>query len=347
MQMSSRRDWCKKLCYRSGKKWCALPDWALSLIHIGWELGNLPESEKRVSAAFILPHRGFAPSFLSLGATLAQSVPRLRPGDIENHFAELLGLTSTGVPTPLLYLRKAVCFKGAFDGVQETDGEKFVRVTVNASVAGKTGRDTYFVGRANSHNLHIDRDSSFVLTRSPHKCDVLSNRDFLSGLYSDDEASSLHMAVNPSVTLVTRINSLREEALEEEFAWQADDDNGTYHAGTLNDVLRIDRFVSTSVRPQVLLLPVSSSEETIVPAMIDSRVVILDGAQTYMQWSHHFTRANVVTLLSHTDSNVELVVDEINRRYLSKSDSQDPLLAETLNVPNKGAEGVVFWEKRR
>jgi hypothetical protein len=345
MQMSSRRDWCKKLYYRSGKKWRALPDWALSLIHIGWELENLSKAEDRVTTVLILPHRAFAASFLGLGATLAQSVPRLKPGDIENHFAKLLGLSSAGVPTPLLYLRNGVCFNGAFDGVQEIDGEKFVRVTVNASVAGKTGRNTYFVGRGNSHNLHIDQDSSFVLTKVAHKRDVLSNRDFLSGLYSDDEASSLHIAANPSVTLVTKMNSLKEEVLEEEFACL--DDSGKYYSGTLNDVLRIDRFVPTSVRPRILLLPASLSEETIVPAMIESGVVILDGAQAYTQWSHHFTHANVVTLLSHTDTNVELVVDEINRRYLGKSDSQDTLLTEALKVPNKGAEGVVFWEKRR
>ena len=345
MQMPSRRDWCKKLCYRCGKKWRALPDWALSLIHIGWELGNLSEAEDRVATVLVLPHRGFAASFLGLGATLAQAIPRLQPDDIQNHFDELLGLASAGDPTPLLYLRDGICFNGAFDGVQEVDGQRFVRVTVNASVAGKTGRSTYFVGRANSHNLHIDRYSTFVLTKLAHKRDVLSNRGFLGGLYSDDEASRLHIAVKPSVTLVTRLNSLRQEALEEEFACL--DQDGNYHAGTLNDLLRIDRFVSKSIRPRVLLVPASSGEETIDPAMTESGLVILDGSQAYTQWSHHFSQSNMVTLLSHTDTDVELVVDEINRRYLGKSDSQDALLAEALKVPNKGAEGVVFWEKRR
>lgn len=344
--MSTRRDWYRTLCYRADRKWRLLPEWAVSLIDIGWALHECPKTKDRVSTTLLLPSRAFAGTFIALGNVLAQAVPSPSYADLEQHFSDLLSLAGPQrTRASLIYLLNGRAMRGVFDGIYKDGGASFIRVRVERDFAHRTSGSTYAIGKYKSADLHIDPEGDGILGKHIYSRATVKNAAFIGGLYTPSEANLIHISSTPTITLFGRVNAMHAEVCEERFASKADATKAG--EGFLNEVLRVDRFVSASTRPRVRLIATASEETVLTDEMRASSLVIFDGADSYLKWSHHFAHSDIVTLLSQTDSQIDDAVQNINARSLTRSMPDSESSMSNVIKLGAGTDGTVFLERRR
>lgn len=318
----------------------------MSLIDIGSALHDCPKTEDRISTTLLLPNRGFAAAFISLGNVLAQSVPSPSKADLEQHFADLLSLAEAHrSTTSLVYFLEGRAMRGVFDGIYNEDGVSFIRVRVERHFAHRTSGSTYVIGKSKAIDLHIDPDGDGTLGKHIYSRATVQNAAFVEGLYTSSEANLIHISSVPTIILFSRVNSMHAEVCEERFVRKT---NATKAGeGFLNEVLKIDRFTSASTRPRMRLIATASEETVLTQAVRDSNLVIFDGADTYLKWHHHFSKSDIVTLLSPTDSQIDDAVANVNARSLTRTlpDIESPM-SDFLKL-GAGSDGTVFRERRR
>lgn len=345
MPTLTRRDWCKTLCYRDGRKWQELPPWAVSLIDIGWTIGNRPSTDERLAVCIIVPDRRFASALLALGHLLAQSIPVATVEDIDRHFQELLALPNpSAAQTSLIYLMDGRSYRGMFDGVREEAGKPLIRVCIQERASDRSGGLTLFLDRSKADDLHIDPESHDRLGRNVNGRAILKNRSFVKNVYEPRELNRLHILALPTICIVGRVSALRHEVVDETFACR--DGDGSINEGVLNDLLKIDRFVSSS-RPRVQLIPTASEPSMAMPEGSNPKIVILDGSDSYLKWSHCFKSSDSISVLCHTDSQLEDAVANLNERYVMRSEHLGDETATVLAGLRRRLDGMAFWEARR
>lgn len=346
MPTLTRRDWYKTLCYRDGRRWQDLPTWAISLIDIGWSIGTRPETEERLTTCIIVPDRRFASAFLALGHLLAQSIPVPTVKDIDKHFEGLLALPDPrAAQTSLIYLRDGRSYRGMFDGVREEHGKPLIRVCIQEKASDRSGGLTLFINRAKAGDLYIDPESHERLGRNVNGRAILKNRSFMKDLYEPHELNRLHILGLPTVCIVGRVSALRQEVLDEVFASRESD--GSANEGALNDLIKIDRFVPASSRPRVHLVPTASESSVEMFGGSHPEIAILDGSDSYLKWSHYFKSSDSISILCHTDSQLDDAVANLNERYVMRSELPDDRTAGGLAELRQGFDGMAFWEARR
>ncbi len=346
MPTLTRRDWCKTLCYRDARRWKDLPSWAISLIDIGWSIGSRPATDERLTICIIVPDRRFASAFLALGHLLAQPIPIPTVEAIDKHFEGLLALPDPSVvQTSLIYLMDGRSYRGMFDGVREEHGKPLIRVCIQEKASDRSGGLTLFINRAKAGDLHIDPEPHDRLGRNVNGRAILKNRSFMKDVYEPHELNRLHILGLPTVCIVGRVSALRHEVLDEVFASRESD--GSANEGVLNDLIKIDRFVPTSSRPRVHLIPSASAPLIETLGGSDPKIAILDGSESYLRWSHYFKSSDTISILCHTDSQLDDAVTNINERYVMRSELPDDGTVACLAELGRGFDGMAFWEARR
>jgi hypothetical protein len=346
MSALTRRDWCKTLCYRDGRTWRNLPPWATSLIDIGWTIGNHPIGEEKLSVVIVVPNRRFASALLALGYLLAEPVPAPSVQDLDKHFADLLALPDARfTQTSLIYLSNGRSIHGLFEGVRDVEGEPRIGVCVQEKASDRSGGLTLFIDRARAGELHIDPEPPDRLGRNVNGRAILKNRSFVKNVYETTESARLHTLGLPTVCIVGRQNALRAETLEEVFACQ--EGNGLINEGVLNDIIKVDRFLPTSLRPRVRLIPTASEDS--LSALDDTlpKVVILDGSDSHLKWSHAFKSKDSISVFCLRDSQLDDAVANINERYGMRSERQNDKILNDLVGLRARFDGTAFWEIRR
>ena len=297
MPTPSRRDWSKTLCYQTGGTWRPLPHWALSLIEIGWKLEDRPASNERVALVIVVPDRRFAAALLGLGHILAQAVPFPTKEELDLHFDALLALPDPVMtPTPLIYLSDGRSYRGVHAGVRQVDGQPRISVCVQERASDRSGGATYFIDRARAGNLHVDPEPHNRLGRNVNGRSLSRSRSFAKQVYDSSELGRLHIFARPTLLLIGRLNALRNEILYEDFATR--DKKGAYQEGVLNDLLKVDRFLASSLRARTCLIPAAAEESIVKAGDSPSKLVIFDGADTHLRWCHHFKATDAVSIFS-------------------------------------------------
>jgi hypothetical protein len=346
MPTQTRRDWCKTLCYRDGRRWQDLPPWAISLIDIGWSIGTRPLTDERLAICIIVPDRRFASAFLALGHLLAQSIPVPTVDDIDRHFEALLALPGpSAAQTSLIYLMDGRSYRGMFDGVREEHGKSLIRVCIQEKASDRSGGLTLFIDRSKAGDLHIDPEPHDRLGRNVNGRAILKNHSFMKNVYEPHELNRLHILALPTICIVGRVNALRHEVLDEAFACR--ESNGSVNEGVLNDLIKIDRFVPTSSRPRVHLVPTASDPSIETHGLSEPEIAILDGSDSYLKWSHHFKSSDTISILCHTDSQLDDAVTNLNERYVMRSELPEDGTVARLAELRRGFDGTAFWEARR
>jgi hypothetical protein len=346
MPTLTRRDWCKTLCYRDGRKWQELPPWAVSLIDIGWSIGNRPATDEKLAVCIIVPDRRFASAFLALGHLLAQSIPIPTVEDIDKHFEGLLALPDpSAAQTSLIYLKNGRSIRGRFHGVSEEAGKSLIRVCIQEKASDRSGGATLFIDRTKAGDLHIDPEPHDRLGRNIKGRAMLKNRSFLKNVYEPHELNRLHILGLPTACIVGRVNALHNEVLNEVFACRESD--GSASEGVLNDIIKVDRFTPTSSRPRVHLVPTASESSIEIFGGSHPEIAIMDGSDSYLKWSHYFKSLDTISILCHTDSQLDDAVANINERYVMRSERPDDRTVDGLAELRRGFDGIAFWEARR
>lgn len=313
----SRLDKCLALRYRHEQGWCPFPEWAQFFIRVGWDLRADDPDQKRNVIAVCVPHRAFAASLAAFGAVLAEPLPVPTRCDVQRHFERLLNLPDPAqTPTALTYLYGGRELRGAFAGIHEERGQRFVKVCVQARAAHGAGGLTHYVQEANAIKVHIVPDSQPRLDPHVGGRALVSNIDFVRHFYTQDELHVLHLAARCQILIIGRVNALREETTQVQCAIPAMD--GIYE-GVLNDILRIRKFISEASRART---GVYAAQRDLGPSPEDSAAVkfaILDGADAFSKWRSCFPRANLLVILDRTEPMFEEGLSQVNTLYYLRS----------------------------
>lgn len=336
----SRLDKCLSLRFWRDDEWCPLPAWAQFFIRIGWRLRSENSGEsRRTVAAVCVPHRAFSASFAALGSVLQEPLPTPSPEDIKRHFEVLLNLPDPAQrPVALTYFRNGRKFHGMFDGVDKNYPNR-IRIRVQARYADKSGAGTFVVGDSDAINIQIEPDEKPVLNSKSAGIALITHADFVSSFYSQSEIHLLHIAAKCHVSVVGRMNTMREETTKLRYA--IPDGHQSENSGVLNDLLRIRKFSSTASIARTSIYPAqrsagphSSDRETV-------RLAIFDGSEAFIKWGTCFPHANILVILDRTEHAFQEGLSQLNSRYYTRTD--DYALGTDTSIPTS-VDSIGFVE---
>jgi hypothetical protein len=166
-------------------------------------------------------------------------------------------------------------------------------------------------------NVQIEPDVQPALGRHASGTALVPHSSFVNHFYTQDELHLLHLAARCQVAVIGRVNALRHETTQIQFAVAAK--GQAVNEGVLNDILRIRKFIShvNSARTAVY-----ATQRDIGPSPGDveaARLAIFDGADAYAKWGSCFPRANVLVILDRTESMFQEGLAQVNTRYYVRS----------------------------
>jgi hypothetical protein len=115
--------------------------------------------------------------------------------------------------------------------------------------------------------------------------------------------------------------------------------------GTLSDLLRIKRLLTPGSPYRSNIFATNSRRPPRYSDDLVPTLVIFDGAQGFLKWRDNFPSSHWLVLLDSTSPNFESGRNELNNRYLQRSEIEPSL--DSFPVPPDGVEMIVFQEKRR
>lgn len=318
-------------------EWHNLPAWAEFFINFGKQLVLADHSKSRNVAAIVVPTRAYCAAFTSLGIVIGDVAKQSLPSK-ELHFEKLFDLPrGTPVvyrPTPTTILR------GILQEPDEHNGKLVIRVQVQSSEPGRSGALTHLIDENRAYQVQPAKDFG-ALPRHPIEREDRFANNFVESILG--AADPIQLGLKPRVvcTFIGHRNTLEQEIRQTVLAVHHD---GLLRAkGTLQDVLRVDCFMSDEqIHRCALILPSSSLQTSDVVDKIES-VVVFDGSAGYLKWGTKWPRQHLVIVLDRADPFFHEVIIEINSRFL-----QNHVNAEnTIDISGAppGTELFIFQEE--
>jgi hypothetical protein len=324
------------LHFEDSGKWYSLPEWAEYFISVGKQLASADNSTSRVVTAIVVPTRAYCAAFVSLGMVVSDAAAHISFSS-KTHFKELFELPSG---TPVIFRpapRKVQ--RGVLQGPQYYDGKQYVRVQVESWDAKTGGGLTHFIDESRAHQVQLAEHSGKLPKRQNSENKRFANR-FVDSLLGDDDPVQLGLRSKFVCAIIGKKNALEHELRRTPLAIHA---NGCCQAkGHLQDVLRMDRFVSGEQSYRSALVPIGSrppSSDVISQVEIGA---VFDGAAGFLKWGSEWPGQHQIIILDRTEHYFDDAISAVNSRF-----SQNRINAETTlpaNSPPPGSEVISFRE---
>lgn len=310
------------LHFEDSGNWYSLPDWAEYFISIGKQLACADHGESRIITAIVVPTRAFGAAFVSLGMVISDAAARDHSSQ-SAHFEKLFDLPA-GTPV-ILKPKPGKTLKGIIQGPDETQGRLFVRVQVHSTAGGGL---TYLIDESRAFQVQPARHSGKLPKTQGGENGRFANH-FVDSLLG--EADPVHLGLRSKLccAIVGKRNTLEREIRKTPLAIHV---NGQHHAeGQLQDVLRIDRFVTEQQSHRSALLPIGAEPPS--DTVIDNveMGVVFDGAHGFLKWGDMWKGRHQVVILDRTELYFDDAINAINSKY-----SQNRLDGEAA-LPGTGA----------
>ncbi|MDX1965427.1 MAG: hypothetical protein SFX18_19940 [Pirellulales bacterium] len=316
--------------------WYSLPEWAEYFIGIGKQLACADQLESRIVTAIVVPTRAFGAAYVSLGMVISDAAAR-DSSSAAAHFENLLALAAG---TPVIFRqgpRKVL--KGVLKGTEEYNGNLHVRVQVQSRDPRTGGGLTYLIDKSRALLVQPAKHSGKLPKKQGGENKRFAN-SFVDTLLGDADPVQLGIRSKLVCAIVGKKSSLEYEIRHTPLALHT---NGNCQAeGQLQDVLRIDRFVSGEQSYRSALVPVGSSPPS---GDVISKVeigVVFDGAAGFLKWGSMWPDRHQVIILDRTELYFDDAITAINCRFSqNRADASSHLPAEGA-LP--GGEVLVFRE---
>lgn len=321
------------LHFEDSGDWHSLPEWAEYFIRVGKHLAVADNAESRIVTAIVVPTRAYCAAFVSLGMVISDAAARDRTSE-SAHFEALFDLPPG---TPIIYREKpGKTLKGVLQGPEEVKGSLFVRVQVHSKAGGSL---TYFVGETHALKVQPARHSGKLPKKQQGQNARFANQ-FVDGLLGDADPVQLGLRSKLVCAIVGKKNTLEHEIRHTPLALHANSNH--YAQGQLQDVLRVDRFVTGQQSYRSALVPVGSSHPTgDVTSQIEMGVVF-DGAAGFLKWGTLWPDQHQIVILDRTELYFDDAITAINSRYSQDRTDAEPPLPASGAPP--GGEVLAFRE---
>jgi hypothetical protein len=288
-------------------KWYSLPEWAEYFIGVGQQLVSAPPAESRTVTAIVVPTRAFGAAFLSLGMVITDAASRDQASE-SAHFEKLFDLPPG---TPVIFRpKKGEALRGVLQAPEEYDGKLFVRVQVHNKAGGSL---TYPIAESQSLKVQPTGGRSWKLPKKQGVDNVRTANKFVDSLLGETDPVQLGLRSKFVCALVGRRNVLEHEIRKTPLSIHV---NGHRHAeGQLQDVLRVDRFVTEQQSHRSALVSVGADPPS--PDVINGVeiAVVFDGAVGLLKWGTMWHSPHQVVILDRTEPFFDDAINAINTRF--------------------------------
>ncbi len=315
-------------------EWRSLPEWAEYFISVGKHLAVADNAESRIVTAIVVPTRAYCAAFVSLGMVISDAAARDHSSTAA-HFEKLFDLP-TGTPVIFRQSPRKV-LKGVLQGPEEYNGKLYVRVQVHSMSGGGL---TYLIDESRAMQVQPAKHSGKLPKKQGAENKRFAN-SFVDSLLGESDPVQLGLRSKLVCAIVGKKNALEHEIRHTPLALHA---NGDCRAeGQLQDVLRVDRFVTGEQQSyRSALVPVGSSPPS---ADVTSKVemgVVFDGAAGFLKWGALWPGQHQIIILDRTELYFDDAITAINSRFSqNRADAEPPLPA---NGAPPGGEVLAFRE---
>lgn len=321
------------LYFEDSREWFSLPEWAEYFIYIGKQLVSA-EVDSRVVTAIAVPTRAYCAAFISLGMIIGNAEAHERTTK-SAHFEELFDLPP-GTPVIFRPSPRQV-FKGILQEPEEDrDGKIRIRVQVSSEAGGNL---TYSIDEPRALQVQPARHSGKLPNKQGGEKSRLVN-DFVDILLGDADPVQLGLRSKIVCALVGKKNVLEHEIRNTSLAIHV---NGRqYVKGQLQDILRVDKFITETQSYRSALVPVGANllSEEIISSVETG--VIFDGAAGFLKWGEMPRVAHQVVILDRTEPYFVDAISAINSRYAQNRIEGEAVLPVCDTPP--GSEVIAFRE---
>jgi hypothetical protein len=321
------------LHFEDSGAWYSLPEWAEYFIKVGKHVAFADQSESRIVTAIVVPTRAFAAAFVSLGMVISDAAARDQTSN-SAHFEMLFG---SPPGTPVIYReRPGKTLKGILQDPEEISGKLYIRVQVHSNRGGSL---TCLVDEAHSLKVQPARHSGKLPKKQGGQNARFANQ-FVDGLLGEADPVQLGLRSRFCCAIVGRKGNLEYEIRRTPLALHV---NGSHHSnGCIQDVLRVDRFVSEKQSHRSALVPVGSSPPSAEVIENVEMGVVFDGASGFLKWGNLWESRHQVVILDRTENYFDDAISSINSRFSqNRVDVENTMLRS--DAPD-GGEVLTFRE---
>ncbi|MBE9209450.1 hypothetical protein IQ244_23720 [Nostoc sp. LEGE 06077] len=310
-----------------------LPNWAIFFINLGDWVAQAEILKNRLVVGLAIPTRNYAAALAALGVVKARVIVPTERIDSNRYFEQLCKLPKG---TSVVFYDCNRRYKGIYQGIDETDGERRLRIQrENKSSGGLTN----LVSVKQSHNVAIAQKPNISLPKKQSGRYIITPNDFLDGVIGKAHTSEFTTKTRLDCAVIGRINTLKSEILEIPFASFSLPSKSKI--GSLQDILRVRKFLSEGQAYRSEILSSSGSDTPKTKDGLVPHVTIFDGATGFIKWRDDWRNSHWIILLERTEPHFKEAVDIIDTDYINRQNWEE--IPNIIPAPS-GVEMVVYQE---
>lgn len=288
-------------------QWYSLPEWAEYFISVGKQLRFATQAESRIVTAIVVPTRAFGAAFVSLGMVISDAAARDQASEAA-HFERLFDLPQD---SPVIYRpRKGVALKGVLEAPAEYQGKLCLRVRVHSK---EGGGKTFLIFASESLKVQPTGGQSWDLPNKQGLHNLRTANTFVDSLLGETDPVQLGLRSKLVCAMVGRRNTLEHEIRKTPLSIHV---NGDYHAeGQLQDVLRVDRFVTPQQSHRSALVSIGADPPSDDVVHNVETGVVFDGAVGFLKWGALWRCQHQVVILDRTEPYFDDAITAVNARF--------------------------------
>lgn len=286
-----------------------VPEWCLFFADLGSFIGEKEKLKTKPGTRTVLgitvPTRAFASSFLATGIVLTRAAS-LGKKTVENHFKQLCSLEKG---TRVLFKDGKRIKCGIFEGVDKVGNQPAIRVNLR----DKHNTTHLFIPKR-ALDVTIAPDQNISISNRQVGRLVNTNREFIACLLENVTPAEFVASSRFECVIIGNVKWLQYEIENTVFAFNKPG-RGVIK-GTLQDVLRVRRFLRNSPNFKTDIWPVTKSLVEGIDSEENPAVIVFDGATSFLRWKDYCRGSHWVVLLDRTEPSYREAVEEFNNEYI-------------------------------
>ncbi len=320
-----------------------LPSWGKFYMQLGASVAEQSDPQSNIVTALAVPTRSYAAAFVAAGAIICRARTIDTKGQISSaaHF-EMLSRLPAGTSVVLRKGEKSV--KGKIVGTNGGNGDGSAMIGIQTQApTGKGGPLIVWIPAEASLRVQV---SSKIWTQLPansvKSADVSkASSEFVARIFQGADFSNFFTKSSLDCVILGSVASLKQEATATKLSVGSDGQEAS--AGTLRDILRIRRLMSTHEAFRSDIFPVNPKGNAMESEEMAPHLVIFDGAVGFLKWRYVWSHCNWVVILDRTEPRFTEAVQIVNEEYWSRISDEELRLSD---APPDSVELVSFTVAR-
>lgn len=325
-----------QLYYQQSSSWKVLPQWGQFFIKLGTAIASQPLTKHRLVLGLAIPTRAFAASLTATG--VVTYLAYTKAFSAKDEAAHIEKICSLKAGDPLIYRKKNFVEKGLFKEIYNLENTLYARIKIS-----EHRNETTSIPQPLFLNIEPIDDPSFTLPKRKSKKPIVPNNEyeFISAYMGKDLASKMITYSRNDCLIIGSKAQIYHEVIENRFALK--DESSSFVEGTLGMLMRLRASGNINAAYRTKLISAVDTS-TDLQLTVRPRVVIFNGATSFLKWHHAWRSSHWIVFLNRTDSFFHEAAKELNQEYiLKRADTNPPNIS--LQLPQQ-MEAIYYCEEQ-